>query len=456
MAGKWLGAALDYIPRWIEHQMRLSELPGCVVAIAERGRIVFDEAWGHADLARGVALTARHRFRVASHSKSFTAAGIMKLREQRRLSLDDPAGRYVAGLHPAVGRATIAQLLSHSAGIIRDGLDSGQWQDRRPFASEVELRAALAEKPVLAANTRFKYSNHAYGLAGLVIEGLVGEPYAAWIKRAIVDPAGLAETAPDIAAAGPGPIARGHSGKWPAGRRLVIPGDNPTGALAAATGFVATAADLARFFAQLDPATRGGVLSPASRREMIRRQWRDPQHSVERYYGLGIRSGTVHGWDWFGHSGGFQGFITRTAVLPEHGLCASILTNAADGLANEWIDALIHIMATFARHGAPAPRLADWSGRWWSLGGAFDLVPMGRAVLVADPDLPAPFADASELAIGGADRGRIVRASGTANHGESVRLVRDASGRPREFWLGGGKLLPEAAAAAELVERYGR
>jgi CubicO group peptidase (beta-lactamase class C family) len=122
---KWLGAALDYIPRWLEHQMRLSEQPGCVVAVADRGRVVFEQAWGHADLARNVALTPRHRFRVASHSKSFTSAGIMKMRETRKLSLDDPAGRYVSGLHPAVGKATIAQLLSHSAGIIRDGVDSG-------------------------------------------------------------------------------------------------------------------------------------------------------------------------------------------------------------------------------------------------------------------------------------------------------------------------------------------
>jgi CubicO group peptidase (beta-lactamase class C family) len=452
---KWLGAALDYIPRWIEYQMRRSEQPGCVVAIADKGRVVLEQAWGHADLGQGVALTPRHRFRVASHSKSFTAAGIMKLRAAHKLNLDDAVGRYVSGLYPAVAQATIGQLLSHSAGIIRDGTDSGQWQDRRPFADATELRAALAEKPVLAANTRFKYSNHAYGLAGLVIEAVTGEDYVAWMQRAIVDPAGLAETAPDIGVAGPGPIARGHSSKWPGGRRVVIPGDNPTVALAAATGFVSTAADLARFFAQLDPAARRSILPAASRREMIRRQWRDPQQSVERYYGLGIRSGTAFGSDWFGHSGGFQGFITRTAMLPQHGVCVSILTNASDGLANEWVDGAIQILATFAKNGAPASRVSDWIGRWWSLWGAVDLVPMGRKVMVASPGLLAPFTDASELAIGTRDRGVIALATGTGNYGEAVRLVRDTSGKPVEFWLGGGKLLPEEAAIAELNLRYG-
>src|SRR5690242_11616632 len=130
---KWLSAALDYIPRWIDYQMRESEQPGAVIAIADRGRIVLEDAFGLADASRAVALTARHRFRVASHSKSFTAAGIMKLREAGRLRLDDPAGRHVKRLHPAIARTTIAQLLSHSAGIIRDGTDSGHWVDRRPF-----------------------------------------------------------------------------------------------------------------------------------------------------------------------------------------------------------------------------------------------------------------------------------------------------------------------------------
>src|SRR5207253_3514038 len=132
--------------------------PGMVVAIAHKGRVILEEAYGSADLSRGIELTPRHRFRVASHSKSFTASAIMKLREQGKLRLDDPVGRYVPKLHPAVARATVAQLLSHTSGIIRDGADTGQWVDRRPFRNAAELRADLAEAPILDANTRFKYS----------------------------------------------------------------------------------------------------------------------------------------------------------------------------------------------------------------------------------------------------------------------------------------------------------
>jgi D-alanyl-D-alanine carboxypeptidase len=303
---EWLSAALDYIPRWLEFQLRHLDQPGCVVAVAERGRIVFERAFGTADLASGEKLTPRHRFRVASHSKSFTAAGIMSLQEEGRLRLDDPAGKFVAALHPSVASVTIAQLLSHSGGIVRDGDDAGYFMDRRPFLREPELLAALAAPPTLAASLRFKYSNYAYGLLGLVIAAVTGEAYASWIRRAILAAAGLEETEPDMPAIDRLPFARGHSGRAPLGRRLVLPGDNPAHAMAAATGFVSTAGDLALFFSQLDPESRSPLLSPLSRREMARRLWRDAESSVERYYGLGLMSGRPGAWEWFGHTGMFR------------------------------------------------------------------------------------------------------------------------------------------------------
>jgi CubicO group peptidase (beta-lactamase class C family) len=426
---RWLNSALDYIPQWIEFQMRQSEQPGCVIAIAYKGQIVLEQAFGHADLSSGEPLTPRHRFRVASHSKSFTAAGIMKLREQGKLRLDDAVGRHVDGLHPAIAKATIAQLLSHSAGVVRDGADSGQWQDRRPFLDVAELRTALAEPPVIGGNTRFKYSNHGFGLIGLVIEAVTGERYTDWILRTIVDRAGLAETASDVPVADDVPVASGHSGRLPLGRRVVIPGNNPTNALAAATGFVSTAGDLAKFFAALDPAARRTPLTVESRHEMIRRQWRDPHSSIERHYGLGLWSGTTAGWDWFGHGGSFQGFITRTAVFPGYDpqrVDPDQCPRRAGQSMGRWCVSNPRHFCHARR--ADAAVCATGTGRWWSLWGTVDLVPMGRRVLVANLDLPAPFTDASELSVTGEDRGRIELANGTGSHGEGVRRVRGPDG----------------------------
>ena len=450
----WLRSALDYVPDWLAFQMRASERPGCVIAISHRNRVVLERAFGHADLATGEPLTPRHRFRIASHSKSFTAAGILKLREQGKLKLDDPVGQFVDKLHRRVARSTIAQLLSHSAGLIRDGSDAGQFTERRPFFSADELRADLRSAPVIEPNTRFKYSNHGYGLLGLMIEAITGQAYAAWIRREIVEAAGLKETQPDMPLADGVPFARGHTGKLVLGRRLTIPGDFSTNAVAPAGGFVSTAADLARYFAQLSPEASKSVLSVASRREMVRRLWREPHTDLERYYGLGTISGTANGWDWFGHSGGLQGYLSQTRVFPAQELTVSVLTNSIDGWAGPWLDGVTHILQGFARRGAPSRQVKGWTGRWWSLWGAVDLVPMGDRVLVAVPGAWAPFANASELAIMGRSEGRIALAGAYGSHGEPIRCVRRKSGKIAELWLSATKLVPEDELAAEMTARY--
>ncbi len=451
---KWLAPALDYIPRWLEFQMRLSEQPGCIIAIAHRDQIILERAFGVADLAKGEKLTPRHRFRIASHSKSFTSAGIMKLRERGQIRLDDAVGQHVTGLHRQVAEATIAQLLSHTAGIIRDGHDAGYFSDRRPFPNEAQLRQDLKLAPVIDANTRFKYSNHGFGLLGLVIEAIAGEPYRRWIKREIVDAVGLRETEPDMPLTRRAPFARGHSSKALLGRRLVIPGDSSLNAIAPAGGFVSTASDLARYFAQLAPNAKQSALSVASRREMTRRQWRDPHSSLETYYGLGIISGTFHGWDWFGHSGGLQGYISRTCVLPRQELTITMLTNATDGWAGYWLDGTMHILRAFAARGAPSRRVRDWKGRWWSTWGALDLVPMGDIVLGGNPHMGNPFLDATELKVIGRDKAEMSVAPGYASHGETVRRVRSGSGAVTELWWAASRLLPEARQAAEMQRRY--
>jgi CubicO group peptidase (beta-lactamase class C family) len=450
----WLQSATGYIRSWIEFQLRMSQQPGGIVAIAHRGKVIAEYAFGHADLATGEKLTPRHRFRIASHSKSFTSAGIMKLRERRQLRLDDPVGQYVKGLHPQVAETTIAQVLSHSAGLTRDGADAGQFTDRRPYLGAKELMAELQSAPAIAPNTRFKYSNHGFGLLGLVIEAITKEPYRVWIEREIVDAAGLRETTSDMPLARNTPFARGHTLRIPVGQRLVVPGDNPTHAIMPAAGFVSTAADVARFFAQLAPNAKRSLLSAGSRREMTRKHWRNPHASIEGHYGLGIMSGVLGGWDWFGHTGGFQGYISRTAVIPARDLAITVLTNSVDGMAYFLVDGAMHILRAFAARGAPTRRVRDWSGRWWSMWGAVDLVPVGNRVIAANPHFFNPFMDATEIEITGRDTGRIALAAGYASHGQAVRRARNKAGNVTEIWVAGSRLIPEKTLTAELERKY--
>jgi D-alanyl-D-alanine carboxypeptidase len=450
----WLPAALAYVSSWLEFQLRHQNQPGCAVAIADGTDIVLEAAFGAADITTCEALTPRHGFRIASHSKSFTAAGILLLVEAGRLRLDDKVGGFVPGLHPDIAAVTLAQLLSNSAGLTRDGPDNGQFFDRKPYCDKAELLGDLALAPALPASQRFKYSNHGFGLLGLVIEAVTGESYRDWIAREVVAPAGLTETRPDIDLWASRPMAKGHSPAMPLGQRVVIPGDNPCNAMTSAAGFVATAADVARYFAQLSPKADRSILSALSRREMSRRLWPDDEASLGRHYGLGTISGGEGDWSWFGHSGGFQGFITRTVVLPQQGLTISVLTNAIDGLAHPWLDGIVHILKRFSELGAPSETTRDWTGRWWSIWNAGDLVPFADKVLCANPALLTPFLDAGEIEVEAADRGRIVRASGFSSPGETARLVRDEAGSVETFWLGGARLVTEEALRAEMIGRY--
>jgi CubicO group peptidase (beta-lactamase class C family) len=450
----WLAPALAYVPQWLGHQMQITEQPGCAIAIAYRGKVVLEAAFGHADRGTGERLTPRHRFRVASHSKSFTAAGILKLREQRRLKLDDAAGQYVKGLHPEIASATIAQLLSHTAGIFRDGTDCAYWVDRAPFSDAARLRKDLKLPPAIDANTRLKYSNHGFALAGLIIEAITREPYVDWIAREIVRPSGLAETTPDVPLPAKAKFARGHGSKALLGRRLVFPGDRSTHALAAATGFVSTAADLAKFFAQLSPHAKTSVLTVASRREMARPQWRDAYSALPLSYGLGTISGTLDDWSWFGHSGGFQGYITRSVVVPSEDISLSVLTNAVDGQSHFWLDGALQILKRFKAEGPPARATKDWTGRWWSVWAATDLVAMGDKVLLANPDWPNPFLKVPELEVTGRDEARIAQAGSFHSYGEPVRRVRGKDGKVKALRVAGGKIVPEDELAKEAIARY--
>ncbi len=450
----WLAPALAYIPEWLAYQMRVTEQPGVAVAIAHRGNLLLNTALGHANSKTGEKLTPSHRFRVASHSKSFTSAAILKLREQGRLKLDDTAGQYVAGLHPDIAVATISQLLSHTAGIFRDGLDSAYWTGRIEFADEAKIREDLTLPPAIDPNTRFKYSNHGFALAGLVIEAITGEPYNTWVQREIVLPAGLTHTTPDVPLPAKAKLASGHSNKVLLGRRVIFPGTQSTHALASATGFVSTAADLATFFAQLAPNAKTSILSKASRREMTRPQWKDAYSALDRAYGLGTIHGAHDDWAWWGHSGGFQGYITQTAHVPSQDLTLSVLTNAVDGLAHAWLDGALSILKRFALEGPPTETTQDWTGRWWSTWGATDLVAMGNKVLVAAPALFQPFLKVPELTVTAPDEASITLAGGFASHGEPVRRLRNKSGKITAVHIASGTAYPEAAMAKDLTTRY--
>ena len=138
-----LARGIEYLSSWLAYRRPYTNVTGYAVAISWRGELVLNEAYGHADLRGPVALTPAHIFRVASHSKTFTATALMQLAERGRLRLDDPVADFLLWLNEnrdrRIREITLRQLLSHGAGVTRDGRDCDFWQLRRPFPNGAQL-----------------------------------------------------------------------------------------------------------------------------------------------------------------------------------------------------------------------------------------------------------------------------------------------------------------------------
>src|SRR4051812_42687209 len=180
MAGIADGArdSADYADRWLAFRQRWLHVPGVQAAVWVDGDLVLSTAHGRADLAADVALTPAHLFRVASHSKTFTATAVVQLAEAGRLRLDDRVDRHLPWTAEAgVGDRTLADLLGHSGGVIRDGRDADHWQLSRPFPDDDGLRALAADGAVCGVDERFKYSNVGFGMLGAVVAAVTGRSY---------------------------------------------------------------------------------------------------------------------------------------------------------------------------------------------------------------------------------------------------------------------------------------
>jgi len=438
-----LRAGAAYIAEWIGFQHELRGVPGIQIAIRHRGELLLDEAWGVANVATAEPLTTGHLFRIASHSKTFTATAVLQLVESGALRLDDSVSRWLPELAESeVGGVSVRELLGHQGGVIRDGVVADFWQRGLPFPDRAEiLRMAAEEGRVFAPNEHFKYSNVGYSLLGLIIEAAAGVPYAQYVLDNIVLPLDLRDLGPEWDADRADDFAAGHNAALRAGaERRVIPHVD-TRAMAAATGWFGTARDLSAYFAAHAPGD-DTLVSDASKRLLQRRESDIEYAGVLRHYGLGFDVRDLDGARLVGHSGGYPGHITRTWLDLDDGLVVSVLTNAIDGPADVLATGALGILRLALAQADREPAAVEVTGRFASMWSVADLVDLGGAVAVlhpADPD-PARSAEVLDVDVDGALR-LPSRASFGAS-GEPVSVERDAAGEVVSIRLSGMSMWP--------------
>ncbi|MBA3400222.1 MAG: beta-lactamase family protein [Acidimicrobiia bacterium] len=439
--------AARYVEQWLALHQRLDRVPGVQLAILHGDDVVASHAFGAADLTSGEPLTTDDRFRIASHSKTFTATAIHALAERGELRLDDRVASLVSDLdRTPIGEVTLRELLGHGGGVVRDGWRADHWQLSYAFpdtARLVELASDRAD--VLARNDRFKYSNVGYSVLGLVVEAVTGETYAAHVQRQLLDPLGLSATTADLDpqdSSATAAMATGHSAIAFGGERIPI---DPiaTGAMAPATGFVSTASDIVRWVAAHFFGDER-ILSDDSKRVMQRTEWQ-VAGSAGSEYALGFGVTKINDRRLLGHGGGFPGHITHTLFDPHDRIAASVLTNAIDGPAQMYVATVFRLIdlalgAAASETPAVAPDVASrFTGRFANLWGVSDVVDLGGRLHLLDPTVGDPTADPIRLDV--ADELttlRITDSPGYAAPGEELVYTRDDDGAVREVRGAGG------------------
>lgn len=466
---------------WLDLRRRMLRTPGVQVAVRVRGELIVSGALGSADLDNGVDLRTDHLFRIASHSKTFAATTVMRLVARGELRLDDTVAAHLPRLAgtPLADR-TVRELLGHQGGVIRDGDDCDYWQLMRPFPDAVVLHAELHQDDAASfgRNLHFKYSNYGYSLVGAIIERVTGRPFADVVRTEILDVLDLPRIHPDLG----GPDAP-HPDELACGHSLLLDGDdehfvlrNPgTGAMAAATGFVANAEDLSAY-ACAHVMGDERLLDDTDKRLMQRTESIVTVEGTEQgRYGLGLELHTVGDRALVGHSGGFPGFVTRTFVDPKDGLVVSVLTNGSRGPAHELAVGVVKLIDLARRAPADTGDSADTavSGTesaaadpadlplWTTAGfGRTVIARLGRRLMLLHPDQEDPTADAIELTVEGPDRLRMAQRPGFGSAGEPVVITRSgddpATGPVSHVQVGGMTAWPEAVFRARRREQMGR
>ena len=289
--------------------------------------IVFDEAYGSANLEWNIANTPAAKFRIGSVTKQFTAASILLLKERGLIDLDAPVKTYWPDAPPAWDAITVRNLLQHTSGITNvTNLDEFATVKFLPTTRE-ELIARFADKPLeFTPGEKWDYSNSGYVLLSAIVEQVSGQDYADFVKANIFDPLGMADTAIDVTA---DIVPRRASGYAPSADGIVnaeyVNMAIPTGAGA----LYSTTHDLLKWQRAL---FGGRLLEPASLTEMT---GPGVPAMAGATYGFGVLRTEDEDGTMIWHGGGIEGFNAMLMHDPDRDITVVVLANLNGGQAND-------------------------------------------------------------------------------------------------------------------------
>ena len=370
-----LAAAFPEIERIFRERVESQHIPGAVIGIIIDGKLVWVKTAGVADVKSRAPVNADTVFRIASMTKSFTAMAILKLRDQGKLSLDDPVSKYVPALadlpyptkdSPAL---TIRHLLTHAEGFPEDN----PWGDRQLAQSDDAIKTFMRSGIPFsnAPGVAFEYSNFGFAILGQVVTQAAGRDYADYVSDQILLPLGMRASTFEASQVPRERVALGYRWEDNAWNDEPILAHGSFGAMG---GLWTSANDLARYvsflmsaFPARDEAEKGPIFR-SSAREMQQAARSQPafafRNAVDRPlqlgassygYGLGVSQDCRFS-HVVAHGGGLPGYGSLMRWWPEYGVGMIAMGNVTyAGFNGLFGDAVAALHGT----GAMQPRIVQ-------------------------------------------------------------------------------------------------
>lgn len=295
------------------------DAPGASMLVLRDGVPLLRKSYGFADREQRIAATPATNYRLASITKQFTAAAIMLLVEDGRLTLDDSARRWLPSLPTMADSITLRHLLTHSSGLI-------DYEDVMPAEFTGQLHDAdvlrlleTQDKTYFPHGTGYRYSNSGYALLALIVEKASGQAFSDFLRLRIFQPLGMAHTLAFVEA-GPAIADRAY-GYSESADGWIRTDQSTTSAVLGDGGIYSSIDDLAKWDAALYD---GRLLSDESRKAMFAPHVVTDQPDIRYGFGWRITGETL----W--HSGESIGFRNVIVRYPQRRLTVIVLSNRDD------------------------------------------------------------------------------------------------------------------------------
>jgi CubicO group peptidase (beta-lactamase class C family) len=314
--------------------------PGCAAAVSLNGETVFEKAFGLAEIEHNVPNTPQTIFESGSVAKQFTAAALVLLAQEGKLSIDDPVRKYIPELPDYGTPLTIRHMLNHTAGLRDWGAVmslTGAGRGDRVINQDLALDVIVHQKALdFKPGDEYSYTNSGYNLAAIIVERVSKQKFPAFVEERLFKPLGMKNTSwrDDYQRIVPGraqAYARAGNGPW----RLNMPFMNVYGN----GGMLTTVGDWMKWNAMLDSRSMGAPLVEALETRGILNDGR------KITYALGLGVGEYKGMKEVSHGGSTAGYQTFLARYPDKKLSVGVMCNGTSPNAGAIVRGIVDEVA---------------------------------------------------------------------------------------------------------------